>query len=166
MTTADAIVGLVVAMDERGLIGRAGGLPWRLPDDLKHFKALTLGKTVLMGRKTWDSLGRPLPQRENWVLTRDPAFRADGCRTFASADAALRAHRERGGELMVIGGGEVYRQLLPAARRIHLTEVHGRFDGDAWFPALERRQWRETARHEHPADERHACAFSFVTLER
>jgi len=161
--TATPTLSLIVATDAAGLIGRQGQLPWRLPNDLKHFKQLTLGKTVLMGRKTWDSLGRPLPQRDNWVLTRDPRFRPEGARVFAGLQEALAAAP---GELMIIGGGELYRQSLPLARIIHLTEVHAQLQGDAWFPPIDRSQWRETARERHPADERHAHAYSFVTLER
>jgi dihydrofolate reductase len=158
------MLSLIVAMDEQRLIGRAGALPWRLPEDLKHFKRLTLGKTVLMGRKTWDSLGRPLPQRENWVLTRDPAFHAEGARAFATLDAALAAHPA--GELMVIGGAELYRQTLPQAQRLYLTEVHAALEGDTWFPEFDRGQWIERSRERHETDERHAFAYSFVTLDR
>lgn len=158
------IISVVVAMDEGGLIGRNGQLPWRLPDDLKHFKAVTLGKTVLMGRKTWDSLFvKPLPQRDNWVLTRDQGFRADGARVFHEVQAALAAHVS--GELMLIGGAELYRQCLPLVQRIYLTRVQARVEGDAYFPALDG-HWRETAREDHAADARHAYAYSFVTLER
>ncbi|WP_028007897.1 dihydrofolate reductase [Solimonas flava] len=160
-------VSLVVAMDENRLIGRDNGLPWRLPDDMKHFKRLTLGKTVLMGRKTWDSLGKPLIDRANWIVSRDPAFRpqGEGVRAFSSLDAALAAHED--GELMVIGGAELYRQTLPLARRIYLTEVQARVDGgDAWFPAFERADFREVEAVWHPADERHVYPFRFVTLER
>lgn len=161
----DRLISLVVAMDRGRLIGRAGQLPWRLPNDLKHFKAVTLGKTVLMGRKTWDSLFvRPLPGRENWVLTRDGGFAAPGARVFHALEAALAAHRA--GELAVIGGGELYAQVLPQATRIHLTEVDVRLEGDAWLPPLDPAAWRETARESHPADERHAYAYHFVTLER
>lgn len=157
---------LIVAMDDNRLIGRNGGLPWRLPDDLKRFKALTLGKTVLMGRRTWDSLYvQPLPGRANWVVSRDPAFRPAGATVFPSIDAALAAHRE--GELMVIGGELVYRQLLPFADRIQLTRVHARLEGgDAWFPEIDPEQWRETGREPHAADARHALAFEFVQLDR
>lgn len=162
-----SVLSLIAALDDGGLIGRNGDLPWRLPNDLKHFKALTLGKTVLMGRKTWDSLGRPLPQRDNWVLTRDAAFHAEGARAFTSLDDALAAHAANGGgELMVIGGGELYRQTLPRAQRLYLTRVQARLDGDAWFPAFEARDWRETAHEDHAADDRHAYAYRFITLER
>ncbi|MGH8455456.1 MAG: dihydrofolate reductase [Stenotrophobium sp.] len=157
-------VSLIAALDENRLIGRAGGLPWRLPNDLRHFKALTLGKTILMGRKTWDSLGCPLPQREHWVLTRAKDFSAEGCRVFANVDEALSAHVE--GELMVVGGAEIYRQTLPAADRLYLTHVHARLEGDTWFPEYDAAQFRVSAHEDFPADERHAFAYTFETLER
>ncbi|MEQ1440437.1 dihydrofolate reductase [Fontimonas sp. SYSU GA230001] len=157
-------IALIVAIDRNRLIGRDGGLPWRLPNDLKHFKRLTVGKTVLMGRKTWESLGRPLPDRQNWVLTRDASFTAQGCRVFRDLDAALRAHGT--GELMVIGGADLYRQTLPLARRLYLTEVDASLEGDAHFPDYDPAQWREIASEAHPADERHAFAYRFRTLER
>lgn len=154
----------IVAMDENRLIGRGSGLPWRLPNDLKHFKAHTLGKTILMGRKTWDTLGKPLPQREHWVLTRDASFDAGGCRKFTDIDSVLSAHTS--GELMVVGGGEIYRLMLPFTNRIYLTRVHAHEQGDAWFPEFDRSLFRETSREDHPADERHGYAYSFITLER
>lgn len=161
-------VELIVAMDATGLIGRGLALPWRLPADLAHFKRTTMGKTILMGRRTWQSIGRPLPGRENWVVTRDPTFRAEGARVFDSLDAALAAHER--GELMVIGGADLYRQTLPLARRIHLTEVLADLGpptpDDVRLPAFDRSGYREIRREEHAADERHAYAFRFVTLER
>jgi dihydrofolate reductase len=155
---------LIVAMDRNRLIGRDGDLPWRLPNDLKHFKQLTVGKTVLMGRKTWVSLGRPLPDRENWVLTRDAQFSAPGARVFTGLDAALAAHA--GGELMVIGGAQLYEQTLALADRIHLTRVDAVVPGDTYFPEIDASQWREVARQSFGADERHAYAYEFVDLER
>lgn len=157
-------VSLVVAMDEGGVIGRGGTLPWRLPEDLRHFRRLTLGKTVLMGRKTWESLGKPLEGRRNCVLSRDPAFRAPGAEVFTTLDQALAAHGE--GELVVIGGAELYRQALPLARTLHLTRVHARVDGDTIFPAWSPADFRQVAIEHHPADARHAHAYSFITLER
>lgn len=157
-------ISLIVAMDENRLIGRGDGLPWRLPNDLKHFKAHTVGKTILMGRKTWDTLKQPLPLRDNWVLTRDTSFNAAGCRVFADVDSVLAAHTS--GELMVVGGGEIYRQMLPYTDRFYLTLVHTREQGDAWFPEYDVRMYREVTREDHPADERHAFAYSFITLER
>jgi dihydrofolate reductase len=162
--TQEKSISLIAAMDENRLIGRGDGLPWHLPNDLKHFKAHTLGKTILMGRKTWDTLGKPLPQREHWVLTRDTSFNAEGCRRFNDIGAALEAHTS--GELMVVGGGEIYRLMLPYTDRFYLTLVHARAQGDAWFPEYDSNKYQEVARTDHPADERHAFAYSFVTLER
>ena len=164
MTHADRWISLVVAMDEGDVIGRDGALPWRLPEDLRHFRRLTLGKTVLMGRKTWQSLGKPLEGRRNWVLSRDPAFRPVGAEVFATLNQALAAHP--GGELVVIGGAELYRQVLPRARTIHLTRVHARVDGDTTFPDWSPSDFRRTAVEHHAADDRHPHAYSFITLER
>ncbi|HEY5790823.1 MAG TPA: dihydrofolate reductase, partial [Gammaproteobacteria bacterium] len=125
---------LIAALDRNRLIGRDNALPWHLPADLQHFKRLTLGKPVLMGRRTWESLGRPLPGRHNIVLSRDPAFRAEGATVVGSLDAALEAAGDAA-EAMVIGGAAFYATMLPRARRLYLTEVDGEFDGDAWFPA-------------------------------
>jgi dihydrofolate reductase len=161
---APTTISLVVAMDEAGTIGRGGTLPWRLPEDLKHFRRLTLGKTVLMGRKTWESLGKPLDGRRNWVLSRDPSFRPAGAEVFATLEQALAAHP--GGELVVIGGADLYRQVLPRAHTIHLTRVHARVDGDTVFPPWSPGDFRQTEVVTHPADARHAHAYSFVTLER
>ena len=161
-------VSLIAAMDLNGLIGRDGDLPWRLPDDLAHFKRLTLGKTVLMGRKTWDSLGRALPGRDNWVLSRDPGFAPAGAQRLASVAAALAAPRAT--ELMVIGGGELYRQTLDACQRLYLTEVQTRIEparvDDVHFPAFDRSQFRPGARVCHPADARHPYPFHFIRLDR
>lgn len=155
---------LIVAMDERGLIGRDGQLPWRLPEDLKHFRRLTVGKTVLMGRKTWDSLGKPLPDRENWVVSRNAAFRPAGARVFDSLEAALASPRAT--DLVAIGGEAVFRAALPRARRLYLTRVHATVDGDVYFPAFDAAQFREVERADHPADAKHAFPYSFITLER
>lgn len=160
---------LVVAMDEAGLIGRDGQLPWRLPNDLAHFKRLTLGKTVLMGRRTWESLGRPLPGRDNWVLSRDPGYAPAGARVFASLDAALAAAQGRD-EVLVIGGAELYRLALPRVQRMYLTQVLARIGGaaadDVHFPAYDAARFRELERQDHRADERHPYPYRFVTLER
>ena len=152
-------------MDEGGLIGRDGRLPWHLPEDLKHFRRLTMGKTMLMGRRTWDSLGgKPLDGRTHWVLSRDPAFQPAGARVFRDLEAALAAHGDD--ELMVIGGADLFRATLPQARRIYLTRVHTRLEGDTWFPLAELLAFRETQREERPADARHAWPYTFATLER
>lgn len=156
---------LIAAVGNNGVIGVAGGLPWRLPADLQHFKALTLGKPVLMGRRTWDSLGRPLPGRRNLVVTRQEGFLAPGAEVFTTVEAALAAAADHP-EVMVIGGGELYAQLLPRAGALELTEVAATVEGDAWFPAFDVHAWPEVARAAHPADERHAYAYSFVRRER
>jgi len=155
---------LIAALAANRTIGRDGDLPWRLPDDLKRFKRLTVGNIVLMGRKTWVSLGRPLPDRDNWVLSRDPTFKPEGATVFATLDQALNAAQGRA--LMVIGGAELYRQTLPLASRLELTEVQAEVDGDTWFPAIDRADWIETAAEPHVADERHPLPFRFVTLDR
>lgn len=165
-TAALPAIALVVAMDRRGAIGRDGDLPWHLPDDLKHFKQLTLGHPLLMGRRTFESIGRPLPQRRNLVLTRNEDWQVAGTERVASLDQALQISRGAPW-LMVIGGGELYGLALPRAQRIHLCAVDAEIaDADTWFPAFDRSQWREMARREHPADERHQYAFAQLLLER
>lgn len=154
----------IVAMAENGVIGRGNGLPWHLPDDLKRFKALTMGHALLMGRRTCDSIGRALPGRRNLVLTRNPAWRAPGCETVSSIEAA----RARAGEatLFVIGGAEVFSLCWPIVGRLELTEVHGDVQGDVFLEGFDRRDWREVAREAHAADARHAFAFDYVSLVR
>ncbi|MBS0373178.1 MAG: dihydrofolate reductase [Proteobacteria bacterium] len=169
MSTAKPVTGprleFVVAVARNGVIGLGNGLPWRLPADLAHFKRITLGHPVLMGRRTWQSIGRPLPGRRNLVLTRDREFRADGADVVHSLPEALAAV-PAGERLMVIGGGELYRETLAAAEVLHLTEVHADPEGDAHFPDWRREDWQEISREAHPADERHTYPYSFVTLTR
>jgi dihydrofolate reductase len=159
------LVSIIVATDERGAIGRDGGLPWRLPDDLKRFKALTLGKPVVMGRKTWDSIGKPLPGRHNIVVTRQQELALPGATVADSLEAALAAAGDVP-EACIIGGAEIYRLALPRTDVIHLTRVHARVDADTFFPTLAAAEWdaRELERRE--ADGRHAFAFSYVVLSR
>jgi dihydrofolate reductase len=156
---------LVAALDRRGAIGRGNELPWRLPDDLKRFKALTRGRTVLMGRKTAESLGRALPERRNLVLTRTGRAPFEGMEAVDSLDAARVMCT--GQELMVIGGGEVYSLALPSATRLHLTHVDTVVsDADAFFPELPDGGWEAAFRETHAADARHAFAFEFVDYVR
>ena len=156
---------LVAALDRASAIGRGNQLPWRLPDDLKRFKALTLGHPVLMGRKTAESLGRALPGRANLVLTRSGRVPFEGMQAVASLDEAL-ALRD-GATLMVIGGGELYSLALPWAERLHLTHVDTEVaDADAFFPAFDVRDWIVENRETHAADERHPHAFEFVDYRR
>ncbi|MFC5569779.1 dihydrofolate reductase [Lysobacter yangpyeongensis] len=159
---------LIAALDRHGAIGKDNALPWHLPDDLKRFKSLTLGKPVLMGRKTAQSLGRALPGRTNLVLTRSGAVPFDGMRAVASLDEAMRiANGEGADALCVIGGGEVYALCLPLATHLYLTHVDAVVQGpDAHFPAFDRDEWRSVGREAHAADARHAFAFEFVDYVR
>jgi dihydrofolate reductase len=161
-----ADVELVVAVSENDVIGRANQLPWRLSADLRHFRSITLGHDILMGRKTYESIGKALPGRTNWVLSRSADFApadAKVVRFLAQAQSVPSAESP----LMVIGGAEIYRLSLPAARRIHLTLVHAQIDdGDTFFPEWRRPEWREVSRERHESDEKNAYAYSFITLER
>ncbi len=160
-------VSLVVAMAERRVIGRAGSLPWRISADLKRFKALTMGKPVIMGRKTFQSIGRPLPGRTNIVITRDASYGEDGIRVAGGLDAAFKiAEGEGAEEAMVIGGGEIYRMALSMARRVYLTEVHIQVSGDTLFPVLDAGAWKEVGREDHDAEGAGVPAYSFVVLDR
>lgn len=159
---------LIAALDRNRAIGRGNALPWHLPDDLKRFKALTLGKPVLMGRKTAESLGRALPKRRNLVLTRNGRVPFEGMEAVDSIDAAIALAQADGAtELCVIGGGELYALALLHAARMHLTHVDTVVEGcDAFFPAFDPAQWRVVAREAHAADEKHAFAFAFVDYAR
>ena len=159
------MISLIVAMAQNGVIGRDNALPWRLPEDLKRFKEFTLGKPILMGRKTFEAIGRPLPGRANLVLTRDRDWRAKGVIAVHSVEEALLQTRTCD-ELVAIGGAEIYRLLLPLARRIYLTHVHADIPGDTYFPAFDPAQWDDVEFRSLPADERHAYPLTFVTLER
>ena len=160
-------VSLIAALDRNFAIGRGNALPWHLPDDLRRFKALTLGKPVLMGRKTAESLGRALPKRRNLVLTRSGRAPFEGMQVVASLDEAIRIAAIDGDELCVIGGGEVYALALPRATQLHLTWVDTTVDqADAFFPRFDPADWREVARVAHPADATHAHAFAFVDYVR
>jgi dihydrofolate reductase len=161
-----AAVELVVAVAENDVIGRGNQLPWHLPADLKHFKALTLGKPVLMGRKTYQSIGKALPGRMNIVLTRSADFSPGDCVVVADLDGA-RLAAGAAPALMVIGGADIYRQCLPLARRIHLTLIHTRIeDGDRTFAGWRGAEWQSKASERHEADPKNPYAYSFITLER
>jgi dihydrofolate reductase len=160
------IVSLIVAVGRQDEIGKAGKMPWHLPADLKHFKRNTLGKPVLMGRKTLEAIGRPLPERRNLVLTRDAAFHAQGCETVTSLEAAMQA-TATAPELMVIGGGEVYRLAWARADRVYLTRIQAGVEGaDTFFPRLEPGQWREVSREEHGSDEKNPFDYAFSVFDR
>jgi dihydrofolate reductase len=159
------VIALVAAAASNDVIGADNRLPWHLPADLKHFKQVTLGKPVIMGRKTFESIGRPLPGRTNIVISRTPGYAAPGCRVVASVDQAL-AEAGDSDEVMIIGGAALYAACLSRATRIYLTRIHHEFPGDARFPALDMAQWRETERRDCRADDKNPYAHSFVVLER
>ena len=164
-------VSLIVAMDRQRVIGNQGRLPWHIPQDLKRFKALTIGKPVLMGRKTFVSIGKPLPGRTNIVVSRDPGFNPDGVIVVRDLEQALRVARDdaerRGvGEIAAIGGTDIFTQLLPLADRLEITHVHMRPEGDTYFPPIDATQWHPVARSDHPAGPQDEAGFSFVTYAR
>jgi len=156
---------IVVAADERDGIGRKGKLPWHLPADLRRFKSLTMGKPMIMGRRTWDSIGRPLPGRHSIVVTRDRTLAIEGATVVHSFEGAMRA-AGAAPEACVIGGADIFAHALPAARVIELTRVHARVPADTFFPPIDPDAWREMHRERHTADATHAYPFSFITLER
>jgi dihydrofolate reductase len=159
------LISLIAALDETRVIGKDNRLPWRLPADLRHFKTLTLNKPIVMGRKTWESLPGLLPQRTHIVISRDSAYQASACLIADSPSAAI----EKAGkvaEIMVVGGASIYRLMLPLAQRMYLTLVHGRFQGDAFFPSWDEREWIEIERQDRLADEKNPVDYSFVTLVR
>ena len=156
---------IVVAVARNGVIGRDNQLPWRLPDDLRYFKQVTQGHAVIMGRRTWQSIGKALPGRRNIVVTRDRAFEAPGCVVAHSLAEAWKA-AEGAEEACVIGGTSLFEETLPSADVIHLTEVEADVEGDTYFPPFDRGQWRETEIARHPADARNEYPFRIVRLER
>lgn len=158
-------IAIVVIVTENGVIGRDKGMPWHLPDDLKRFKQVTMGKPVIMGRKTFESIGKPLPGRLNIIITRNSGYAVPGCTTVASFDEALKAAGDVP-EVCVIGGGEIFLQALPRVEVVYLTQIHASIDGDTYFPSLPPSKWREIFREEHGVDERHRHSFAFLTLER
>jgi dihydrofolate reductase len=162
---------LVAAVSENGVIGRGNALPWRLKSDMQHFRALTMGKPVVMGRKTYLSIGKPLPARTTIAVSRDRAFAAPGILVAPSLDAAFAAARgdalrREAAAIIVAGGADIYAQALPLATRLVITYMHAAVEGDALFPTIDRRVWREIARDEHAAAHGDDAAFTFVTYER
>ena len=161
-------IAFVVAVSRNGVIGRDGGLPWHISTDLKRFKAITMGKPVIMGRKTWESLPkRPLAGRTNIVITRQPGYVAPGAQVAADVETALKiAAAERPEEIAVIGGAEIFLAFMPLAERIYLTEADLSVEGDTFFPKLEPGQWRETAREAHEKGPNDTASFTLRTLDR
>lgn len=158
-------VSVIVAASANNVIGVDGGLPWRLPEDLRRFKELTMGKPMIMGRLTYESIGKALPGRRSIILTRQVDYQAKDCDVVTSVDAAIAAAGDAA-ELMVIGGGKVYEQLLPMSDRVYLTRVHTAIDGDTFFPELDPIEWRSISKEEFPATADRQYGFTVETLER
>ncbi len=156
---------IVVAMDSNRLIGKDNGLPWHLPADLAFFKKLTTGNTILMGRKTFDSIGRPLPNRRNIIITRNADIEIAGCEVVNSIEKALSLVQSET-EVMVIGGAKLYQQILPIADRLYITQVEGEFDGDTYFPPYDEKNWRQVSCESHLADKKNNHPCHFVVFEK
>ena len=156
---------LIAAVSDNGVIGRGNALPWHLPADLQRFKRLTTGHGVVMGRKTWESIRRPLPHRRNIVISGSPGFRPEGATVVPDFRAAVEAARDLA-EVFAIGGSRVFEAALPLTDRLELTRVHGQVPGDAFFPKLDLSEWKLVAEERHPADDQHAYPFTFLTYDR
>ena len=160
------MLSLIAAMTaNKQVIGIEGRLPWSLPDDLQHFKQVTMGKKILMGRNTFESIGRPLPGRDNIILSRQADYQAPGCQVFSEIPAVLQSI-DANHELVVIGGAKVYQQLLPYVQTMYLTLIDAEISGDCFFPVWDSTKWQETSRKTHAPDANHAYRFEFVTLSR
>ena len=159
------MISIIVAASTNNVIGVQGELPWKISDDLKRFKELTMGKPIVMGRLTWESIGRPLPGRQNIVITRQPDFSAEGCDVVSSPVAALDIAGDAE-EIMIIGGGQIYDLFLPKAGRLHVTRVHTEIEGDAFFPAIDVGSWELVNSEAFAASETNEFAFEFRTYER
>jgi len=159
---------IIVAMSENRVIGANNQLPWHLPEDLKYFKRITMGHPIIMGRKTFESIGRPLPGRANIVVTRQPDWSVPGVIVAANIEDALRqaVREDADQEVFIIGGGELFRQTLNKVSRLYLTQVHAHVDGDAFFPDFQREQWREVERVDYDSDQKNPHDYSFIVLDR
>ena len=156
---------IIAAMARDRVIGRDNRLPWRLPADLQHFKRITMGKPMIMGRKTWESLPGLLPGRRHIVVTRDPDYQAEGAEVAHSLDQAMARARDVE-EIMLVGGANLYAQAMALASRLYLTEIDTEVEGDAWFPEFDPAGWREVSREAHPEDEQNSCSCTFRVLDR
>ncbi|WNB92944.1 dihydrofolate reductase [Bacillus sp. NEB1478] len=157
------MISFVVAMDENRAIGKDNDLPWYLPNDLKYFKKVTMGKPIVMGRKTYESIGKPLPGRENIVVTRDKQYQAEGTTVVHSVNEVLQIDAE---EICVIGGAELFKLFLPKADRLYITEIHETFEADTFFPPLNESEWQEVSRESGTVDEKNKYPHDFVVLEK
>lgn len=165
-------ISLIAAVSQNGVIGLNNDMPWHLPDDFAFFKRKTSHHAIIMGRKSLDALGKPLPNRTSIVITRNSAFMVEGVTVQHTLDEAIAKAQEvdqqryQTGEIFVIGGAEIYKVALPIATTLYITEIHQAYDGDTYFPEFDKREWREVSRQPHAADERHAASFDFVEYER
>jgi len=156
---------LIVATDQQGLIGKDNDLPWHLSADLQYFKKVTMGKPIIMGRNTHESIGRPLPERQNIIVTKNRSYKAEGCTVVHSTQAALLAAKDAD-EVMVMGGESLYTQLLPQADKLYLTLVHANLAGDTWFPQWYSNEWQQISREDHLADDKNEYPYSFIVYEK
>lgn len=165
MSETKPVISIIVAMAENRVIGNDNSLPWHLPADLQHFKAMTIGKPIIMGRKTWESLPGKLPDRPHIIITANPDYSAEGCTVVNSLEQAIAAAGDVP-EVMIVGGAMLYAQALPMADHIYLTLVETQTEGDTLFPEYDQSLWRETARERHASDDKNPFAYSFITLSR
>lgn len=161
------MISLLYAMDKNRLIGKNNELPWHLPQDLAYFKRVTMGHTIVMGRKTFDSIGKPLPGRENIIITRDTSFTCNGCKVIHSINELLNLSREKNNEeLFVIGGAEIFKEILPFSDRLYVTNIHHEFDGDTYFPITNDAEWKLISKEPGKKDEKNPYDYEFVVYEK
>ncbi|MEH7388572.1 dihydrofolate reductase [Bacillus sp. JJ1521] len=160
------MISLLVAMDKNQLIGKDNDLPWRLPADLAYFKRVTMGHPIFMGRKTYDSIGRPLPGRENIIVTRDTSYEAEGCKVIHSIDDIVKMSEETEKELFVIGGAEIFKEILRHSDRLYITEIEEEFEGDTYFPAFDKTEWKVISKEKGIKDEKNPYEYTFLVYEK
>ncbi|WP_099351586.1 dihydrofolate reductase [Fredinandcohnia onubensis] len=160
------MISLLVAMDKNQLIGKDNDLPWRLPADLAYFKRVTMGHPIIMGRKTYDSIGRPLPGRENIIVTRDTSYKAEGCKVIHSIEEIVKMNQQTDQELFVIGGAEIFKEILPYSDRLYITEINEGFDGDTYFPAFDKAKWKVISKEQGIKNEKNPYDYTFLVYEK
>ncbi|WP_077618507.1 dihydrofolate reductase [Bacillus sinesaloumensis] len=160
------MISLLVAMDKNRLIGKDNDLPWRLPADLAYFKRVTMGHPIIMGRKTYDSIGRPLPGRENIIVTRDTSYKMEGCKVIHSIEEIVKMRKESEQELFVIGGAEIFKEILPYSDRLYITEIEEEFEGDTYFPAFDKSEWKIISKEQGIKDEKNPYDYKFLVYEK
>lgn len=160
------MLSIIVAFDRKGTIGKNNALPWRLPADLQYFKKVTMGHPIVMGRKTYESIGRPLPGRQNIIVTRNRSFQAEGCEVVHSLEEIKKMKDQNDGEIFIIGGAEIFRALLPEADRLYITYIDEEFEGDTFFPEIDFSEWQEVKKEKGPKDEKNPYDYYFCVYER